>query len=156
MASQFTTSAYSINYKRLEAEADIYQHRILTRVPSKKTMVQGSLSFLNQDDKIGSKYTKTEKLNRLFKEANNEINDDSFVKFAGVCKNIFDEANDDEEKVAVYMLLEKVQEKLLIHYSAVKKLEKCKKEYEKTLKKDTETNASLDYFLNICNALKTQ
>jgi len=148
MASQLTTSAYGINYKRLEFEADTYQHRIWSRVPSEETMVKGSLSFIGDEDKFDQKYTQFERFFNFYKEVNSEINDESFLKFSGTCKKIFEESDNDRNKAAAYMLLEKVREKSLKYLSSLEKLEKFKRQHEDKLE-ETDTNGSLDYFLNI-------
>lgn len=146
MVLQLTTSAYGINYKRLELEADTYQHRIWSRVPSDETMVRGSLSFLNKEDPIDPRYTQTKSFLKFYKEANDEIKDQDFLGFTVTCKKIFEES-DNLHKAAVYMLLEKIKEKSLNHLRSLEKLEKFKREHENTLN-EKDASGSLDYFLN--------
>jgi hypothetical protein len=148
MAAQLTTSAYGINYKRLEFEADTYQHRIWSRMPSEETMVKESLSFLGDEDTFDQKYVQPKTFLKFYKEANSEINDESFSRFSEVCKKIFEETESDRNKVAVYMLLEKARDKSLKYLSSLKKLEEFKKHHEDKLK-ENDANGSLDYFLNI-------
>lgn len=147
MALQLTTSAYGINYKRLELEADTYQHRIWSRVPSDETMVRRSLSFVTKEDTIDPKYTRSESFLDFCREANDEIKDEGFLGFSNTCKNIF-ESSDDLHRAAVYMLLEKIREKSLHHLKSIKKIEAFKREYENT-HNEKDANGSLDYFLNI-------
>lgn len=147
MALQLTTSAYGINHKRLELEADTYQHRIWSRVPSDETMVRGSLSFVSKEDSFDPRYTQSESFLKFYKEANDEIKDEGFLGFSDTCKKIF-ETSDDLHKAAVYILLEKIREKSLHHLKSIKKIEAFKREYENTLN-EKDANGSLDYFLNI-------
>ena len=58
MACLLATSAYGVNYKRLQLEADTYQHRIWARVPSEEQMIKRSLSFLTEKEEFDPKYTK--------------------------------------------------------------------------------------------------
>jgi hypothetical protein len=148
MASQLTASAYGINHKRLEFEADTYEHRIWSRVPSDEKMIKGSLSFIGDEDKVDQKYTQIASFVKFYKEVNNEINDERFLDFSETCKKIFEESDSDRNKAAVYMLLEKVREKSLKYLSSVEKLEKFKRQHEDKFK-ETNANSSLDYFLNI-------
>lgn len=148
MASQLTTSAYGINHKRLEFEADTYEHRIWTGVPSKEKMIKESLSFIGDEDKFEQKYIQTASFLKFYKEVNNEINDEIFLNFSGTCKKIFEESDNDRSKAAVYMLLEKVREKSLKYLSSLEKLEKFKRRHAEKFKA-TDVNGSLDYFLNI-------
>ncbi|MGC8483234.1 MAG: hypothetical protein ACP5OE_06280 [Thermodesulfobium sp.] len=148
VAFQLTTSAYGINPKRLEFEADTYQHRIWSRVPSEVKMIKESLSFLSDDDKFDKKYAQPEGFLKFYKEVNDEIKDESFLRFSAECRKIFEGSENDRNKVAVYMLLEKVSEKSLKYLRSLKKLEKFKSQYEDKLK-ETDTNSSLEYFLNI-------
>lgn len=148
MASQLTTSAYGINHKRLEFEADTYEQRIWSRVPSDEKMIKGSLSFIGDEDKVDQKYTQAASFFKFYKEVNNEINDERFLNFSEACKKIFEESENDRNKAAVYMLLEKVREKSLKYLSSVEKLEKFKRQHEDKFK-ETNANSSLDYFLNI-------
>ena len=147
MISQLTTSVYGINHKLLEFEADTYEHRIWSRIPSEETMIKGSLSFISDEDKFDPKYIQVASFLKFYKEANNEINHESFLNFSETCKKIFEESDNDRNKVAVYMLLEKVREKSLKYLSSVEKLEKFKRQHEDKFK-ETNVNGSLDYFLN--------
>ena len=148
MTSQLTTLAYGVNYKRLDFEADTYQHRIWSRVPSDDKMVKSSLSFLSDEDKFDEKYTDFNEFIHSYNEANKEIENENFSQFSGTCKKIFEENNSDRNKAAVYMLLEKVREKSLKHLKSLKKLEKFKKQETNKLKQDY-INKSLKYFLNV-------
>ena len=152
MTLHLTTSAYGINHKRLELEADTYQHRIWSRTPSDETMVRGSLSFLSKEDSIDPRYTQTESFLKFYKEANDEINDERFLVFSDTCKKIFEES-DNLHKAAIYMLLEKIREKSLHHLKSIKKLEAFKREHESTFN-EKDANGFLNYFLNI-DSIKT-
>ena len=147
-AFQLTTSAYGINHKRLEFEADTYQHRIWSRVPSEVKMIKGSLSFLCDEDKFDKKHAQSGGFLKFYKEVNDEIKDEIFIKFSEVCRKIFEGSENDRNKAAVYMLLEKVREKSLKYLGTLKKLEDFKKQYADKLK-ETDANSSLEYFLNI-------
>lgn len=132
MALQLTTSAYGINHKRLELEADTYQHRIWSRVPSDETMVRGSLSFVSKEDSFDPRYTQAESFLKFYKEANDEIKDEGFLGFSDTCKKIF-ETSDDLHKAAVYILLEKIREKSLHHLNYSNEIDTVSRAHQREL-----------------------
>ena len=147
MALQLTTSAYGINYKRLELEADIYQHRIWSRTPSNEEMVRESLSFVSKEDSFDPRYIQSDSFLKFYKEANDEIKHEGFLSFSDTCKKIFD-TSDDLHKAAVYILLEKIREKTVHNLKLIKKMNEFKKEHRSNFN-DEDASKSLDYFLNI-------
>lgn len=151
---QLTTTTYGVNFKRLDLEADTYQHRILTKVPSDKTMIKKSLCFLTDEEKLNQEYTNSEKFITFYNEANKEISDKEFLNFSSSCKEIFEESN-DRYKVSAYMLLERVKNKILTQMMSLKKLEDITKQYEYDTKTNTsDTNEILNYFSNIDKNIK--
>ena len=147
VALQLTTSAYAINHKRLELEADIYQHRILSRVPSDETMVRGSLSFVSKEDSFDSRYAQSESFLKFYKEANDEIKYEGFLCFSDTCVSVF-EMSDNLHKAAVYMLLERVKKIIADKVKFFKRMETLKQQHMDNFSK-READESLTYFLNI-------
>ena len=147
VALQLTTSAYGINHKRLELEADIYQHRIWSKTPSDEEMVRKSLSFMSKEDSFDSRYTQSESFLKFYKKVNGEIKHEGFLSFSDTCKKIF-ETSDDLHKAAVYMLLERVTERTSDNLKFVTRMDSLKKEYENA-PYEKDANGTLEYFLNI-------
>ncbi|MBY0500633.1 MAG: hypothetical protein K2P93_01355 [Alphaproteobacteria bacterium] len=147
MAYLLVTSAYGVNYKRLQLEADTYQHRIWARVPSEEQMIKRSLSFLTEKEEFDPKYTQTESFLQFYQETTEEIKNEYFMQFATVCKKIYEEGK-FKYKVSIYMLFEEVRKMSLKHLALLRKLEKVK-QHEDTQVKAIDAESILDYFLNI-------
>lgn len=147
VALQLSATAYGISYKRLEHEADTYQHRALSKTPSDQEMVKKSLSFMSKEDLFDPKYTQSESFLKFYKETNDELKHDGFLSFSDTCMSVF-EMSDDLHKAAVYMLLERVKKIIADKVKLFKRMETLKQQHGDNFSK-READESLTYFLNI-------
>ena len=147
MGCLLATSAYGVNYKRLQLEADTYQHRIWARVPSEEQMIKRSLSFLTEKEEFDPKYTQAESFLQFYQETTEEIKDEYFMQFATACKKIYEEGK-FKNKVSIYMLFEEVKKMSLKHSVLLRKLKKFKQQ-EDTQVREIDAESMLDYFLNV-------
>ncbi|MBY0501690.1 MAG: hypothetical protein K2P93_06795 [Alphaproteobacteria bacterium] len=153
MISHITSSSYAINFKRLEMEADTYHHRILSGVASDEKMIRKSLCFLSDKDAYDEKYKQPATFNQFYENTMDRVKHHSFSLFSQTCKKMFEEEENEKNKAAIYLLLEKVSEKSLAHVNTLQRLQEFKRHHDDGNEKDI--SGSFDYFLNIDKEIKS-
>ncbi len=134
-------SAYSINYRLLDAEAGTYHHRICVGVSDDETNINRSLCFLSKKDSIDPKYAQLKIFLENQKRANEQLKSPYFLEFSKACKNIFEGTCDSLRKASVHMLFEAVVKKEL------KFLQRREKRRKFEIQNQYTKNPGIDVFL---------
>ena len=111
------------NAKLLEIEANRYKSRIfsvsrLLETPEKEAeeIQETSLSFLRDRDPLDPKYLSLRAFENFYDLViQSPHKTPAFLDFAQICHNIYLGAADEKKKVGIFMLFEKVSEKVKDH-----------------------------------------
>lgn len=147
MTSQLTTAAYGgKNHMLLDLEATAYHSKIWSNIPSSKSTIKQSFGFLYSLEDVDAKYTKPSSFQGFYGEIESNIRDPKLTCFAQVCKEIYEESDNDTARVAIYMLLEEVTKKYQRDLKQLARLEAFKSQQSE--KSPHNTEAILSEFLN--------
>jgi len=112
----------SCNEKLLDLTSDGFRTKILSRVSISQSMVQEKLGFLYNLDEIEEKYQNAANFNSLYeKTITAEEVTPEFLAFSHTCHNLYESSIEQKEKVAIYMLFERVSDKYLAILTRSKK-----------------------------------
>lgn len=110
--SHLSVNAFGCDQDDLNSKAGDLSGKIFNSQQVSKETIVGNLGFVYDDDRIRAKYKNSADFQTLWDQKTRAISDNSyFEKFAGVCKEIFEEGL-SPQKSAVHMLFERVSSKL--------------------------------------------
>ena len=145
--SQLTHMAYSSNIKILDMEADTFKTKIWSNDDISESNIKESLIFLYNPEEVDKKYCNQKEFNKLYFDITHKIEKEEFLRFANSCQQIY-ENNENNIKIAVHMLFEKVSEKYYKDFKILKKLESFKKQENQFFRSKSSNEDILNIFIN--------
>lgn len=97
------------DYRALDSEAESYSYRIQSgkkRISSED--IRKDLYFLEDEENVDSKYTSENNFYNLYNDISKKINHRPFLQFTDSCEEAYETTKDKADKVAIFMLLERV------------------------------------------------
>lgn len=105
-------SGIACDYNLLNSEVESYNDDIWSRTERMSTdSIKDSLSFLDDEKSIDSKYASKENFDALSNEIKTGIKHSRFLEFFKNCETIYSQSHNSAEKAAIFILLDGVKEK---------------------------------------------
>ena len=114
----FNLPALGCDQNLLASEAESLNTKIWASVDVTEDIIKERLFFLRDEKEVDSRYSEDKNFEifsgNLIKEKYDQIKPNTFLVFTKHCIDLYNKISDPSAKMAIYILLEKVQEKFLI------------------------------------------
>ncbi|AIK95576.1 hypothetical protein [Candidatus Odyssella acanthamoebae] len=147
MASHLPSKAYECTNKVLESEANAYVSKIWSKVSLQEEQIKESLTFLHKSPSSQNKYEEyldTKRFKDLYEDIKG-MQKPELEDFAKSCRKIY-KKEESINRIAVFMLLQKIADKYNLILEKNKSLKPSKKHEDKGHK--LSSNKLLELFLN--------
>jgi len=157
LMSQSLCTSYGCDDKTLDIGAGACSTKLWSGIPISRTDIEGSLGFISNLHQIDKKYGQEQEFFGFVESSKDNIKDVKYDKFAHDCLTFFTESLDQNKKVAIHILLEKVAQNYgtdLTKSNILKaREEESKTKHESRSTQNYNTDRFLEEFLNADKAI---
>lgn len=155
--SQSLCTSYGCDDKTLDIGAGACSTKLWSGIPISRTDIEDSLGFISNLHKIDKKYGQELDFSSFVELSKTKLKDLNYDKFAHDCLMLFNESLNQNKKVAIHILLEKVAKDYGTDLNKSKILkdreEESKTKQEPRPGQDYDTDRFLQEFLNADKAV---